>query len=305
VKTLMATDGSSEATAALGAAGTLLRQTHNQVDVLCVAPELYPPQTGTRVEARRNRVRNEYQRRISVETDAILKQALRLLSSEGIQANPISRIGSPADEIIRLAGDYNVTVVGARSRYSRSELGLGPVASRVVEYAPGTVLVARELSGETSLRVLIGIDGSLASKNALRTLVSYFDVDEAEITLMHVIEMPWVNLGLEREWFDSRGDVFAKADPEIQLQNEMRVESEEVIEEAHALLEERSYSVVSLIQEGNPATEILGEAESKDYDLIILGTSGVADIKHRLLGSVSAKVAWNASCSVALVKHEQ
>jgi nucleotide-binding universal stress UspA family protein len=114
--------------------------------------------------------------------------------------------------------------------------------------------------------------------------------------------MPWITLGLGREWFDSRGDVFLKSDPEAQLENELRLEAEKVIEEAHADLEKRSYSVMTVIQEGNPATEILGESLSKDYDLIVLGATGVSDAKHSMLGSVSAKVAWNASCSVAVVK---
>jgi nucleotide-binding universal stress UspA family protein len=128
-------------------------------------------------------------------------------------------------------------------------------------------------------------------------------MDEAEITLIHVTEMPWIHLGLERDWFDSRGEVFEKADSETQLENELRREAEEVIEDARALLENRSYSIETVIEEGNPATEILGEAERKEYDLIVLGTTGLTDVKHAMLGSVSAKVAWNARCSVALVKY--
>jgi nucleotide-binding universal stress UspA family protein len=302
MKTLMATDGSSEATAALKAASRILRRNNNDIDLLCVAPEYLPGRT--KKEGHR-RIFEEYKKRISRETGVILEQSRQVLIAEGVESRPISRIGSPSDEIIRLADEYDVTVVGARSRYNRSELGLGPVASRVVEHAPGAVLLARELSGDSPFRVLVGLDGSIASKHALKAMIAYFEIDEAEITLMHVVEMPWISLGLEREWFDDRGDVFLKSDPETQLENELRLEAEEVIEQAHSVLEDRSYSVMSLITEGNPATEILGEAETKDYDLIVLGTSGVADTKHTLLGSVSAKVAWNASCSVALVKYAE
>jgi nucleotide-binding universal stress UspA family protein len=60
--------------------------------------------------------------------------------------------------------------------------------------------------------------------------------------------------------------------------------------------------VLTLIQEGNPATEILGEAESGQYDLVVLGAADAMDSKHTMLGSVSAKVAWQAPCSVAVVK---
>jgi nucleotide-binding universal stress UspA family protein len=302
MKTLMATDGSEEATAALRVGSRLLRSTHNQIDVLCVAPEFY--RTGSKHPGKSKQVaEEEYRRRISVETDSILKRAQQVLTEEGMQTGAISKIGSPSDQIIGLAGDYDVTVVGARSRFKRSELGLGPVGSRVVEYAPGVVLVARELAGEANLRVLLGVDGSSASKHALRSLISYFNLDEAEITLMHVVETPWIHLGLDREWFDYPETEADRGDLETRLDTEMRLEAEEVIEDAYRMLEDRSYSVMTTTTEGNPATEILGEAESKDYDLIVLGTTGLSDAKHRVLGSVSAKVAWNASCSVALVKH--
>jgi nucleotide-binding universal stress UspA family protein len=302
MRTLMATDGSAEATAALRTAARLLRHDNNEVHLLCVAPDYNFPRGRSGNGKAQTRNREVYRRRISKETDEILKQTQRVLLEDRVQTFPISKIGSPTDEIIRLAAEYDITVIGARSRYNRSELGLGPVASRVVEYAPGIVLVARELAGDPNLRVLVGVDGSVASKQALRSLVACFDVDEAEITLMHVAEMPWIHIGLERDWFDSGRDVSEKPDPETQLENELRREGEEVIDDARTMLEDRSYSIETVIEEGNPATEILGQTEVKEYDLIVLGTSGLTDVKHAMLGSVSAKVAWNARCSVALVK---
>jgi nucleotide-binding universal stress UspA family protein len=105
-------------------------------------------------------------------------------------------------------------------------------------------------------------------------MISYFNVDEAEITLMHVVETPWVRLGLDREWFDYPCAGADRTDPEIHLETEMRLEAEEVLEDVHRMLEDTSYSVVTMTLEGNPAMEILGEAESKDHDLIVLGTTG-------------------------------
>jgi nucleotide-binding universal stress UspA family protein len=57
-----------------------------------------------------------------------------------------------------------------------------------------------------------------------------------------------------------------------------------------------------LIYRGLPAEEILSEAETGGYDLIVMGVSGAMDLKHQILGSVSIKVAWNAPCSVLLVR---
>ncbi|HSB11540.1 MAG TPA: universal stress protein [Blastocatellia bacterium] len=303
MKTLMATDGSQEATTALRTASRLLRKTRNEVEVLCVAPPLGRPAVqGKGTRAKGSQTRERYSRRITRETKAILDEAAKILGTEGVNANFFSEIGSPADVIVKLAEDHDVTVIGAASRNHPAWAGLGSVASRVVEHAEGTVLVARELSAGDRVRVLVGLDGSLASKHALSAMAAYFDIDSAEVTLMHVKETPWIHLGLDREWFDSPGDVFDQANPEIQLEEELQREAEDLLEDAQARLAKYNYSVLTQIEDGNPATEILGEAESGGYDLIVLGAADSMDTKHNMVGSVSARVAWQAPCSVAVVK---
>ena len=302
MRTLVTTDGSAEATLAMRSAGRLLRRTNNRMCVVCVAPQLkLPPQRNKR-RSKQETIQEAYVTRINSETQLILERAQSVLAEEGHEATTISRIGSPASEIAKLAPDFDVITVGAGSQH-RSRFGLGPVASRVAEHSPRTVLIARELTGESNLRVLVPVDGSLASHHALRTMMAYFDIDEAEITLLHVVETPWIRLGLDREWFDFPGSGVDRADPEIHLERELQVEAQAVIEDARSLLADRSYSVITAIEEGNPATQILGEAEQRGYDLIVIGTSGVTDFKHSALGSVSAKVAWEAQSSVALVKY--
>lgn len=303
MKTLLATDGSEEALTAIRTASRLLRKTRNELEVLCVAPDLeWLGRRATAPAAKGGHARQEYSRRMARETATILAGAKTILEAEGLTPRVFSETGSPAEIIVKLAEDYDVTVVGASGRRHGSRDGLGSVASRVLEHARGTVLLARELASTDRLRVLVGVDGSLASKRALSTMTAYFEIDSAEITLIHVKETPWIHLGLDREWFDYPRDVFDQADPEIQFEDELRREAGTVLEAAQAKLAKYNYSVMTLTEEGNPATEILGEAESGQYDLIILGASAGADAKHNMLGSVSARIAWQATCSVAVVK---
>lgn len=298
MKTLMATDGSNEATAALRTATRLLRRRDNEVHVLCVAPEFYEP--GGRKEDKR--VRAEYERRIEQETKKILERAHQTLLAEGVAAEIRAESGSPAEVIVRLANDYDVTVLGATSQYDTTRPGIGSVASRVVEHAPGIVLVCRENAGGSSLRILLCVDGSRASQAALNALTTYFNTESAGITLMHIVETPWVNLGLDQDWFDRGGETRDQKSSEIQLEEELQIEANQIIEEAAEQLRRRGLDVTTVIAEGNPATEILGQAEQDEYDLIVLGASGATDMKHRMLGSVSAKVTGQTACSVAVVK---
>jgi len=151
-------------------------------------------------------VRAEYERRIARETKKILERAHQTLLAEGVAAEIRAESGSPAEVIVRPANDYNVTVLGATSQYDTTRPGIGSVASRVVEHAPGIVLVCRENAGGSSLRILLCVDGSRASQAALNALTTYFNTESAEITLMHVVETPWVNLGLDQDWFDRGGE---------------------------------------------------------------------------------------------------
>ena len=298
MQTLMATDGSPEATAALRNATRLLSRRDNEVHILCVAPEFYEP--GGRKEDKR--VRAEYERSIARETRKILERAHQTLLAEGIAGEIRAESGSPAEVIVRLANDYNVTVLGATSQYDTTRPGIGSVASRVVEHAPGIVLVCRENAGGSSLRILLCVDGSRASQAALNSLTTYFNTESAEITLMHVVETPWVNLGLDQDWFDRGGETREQKGSEIQLEEELQFEANEIIEDAAEQLTRQGLDVTTVIAEGNPATEILGQAEQDEYDLIVLGASGATDMKHTMLGSVSAKVTGQAPCSVAVVK---
>ena len=298
MKTLMATDGSNEATAALRTATRLLRRRDNEVHILCVAPEFYEP----RLRKEDKRVRAEYERRIAQETKRILERAHQTLLAEGVAAEIHAESGSPAEVIVRLANDYDVTVLGATSQYDTTKPGIGSVASRVVEHAPGIVLVCRENAGGSSPRILLCVDGSRASQAALNALTTYFNTDSAGITLMHIVETPWVNLGLDQDWFDRGGETRDQKSSEIQLEEELQNEANQIIEEAAEQLRRRGLDVTTVIAEGNPATEILGQAEQDEYDIIVLGASGATDMKHRMLGSVSAKVAGQTACSVAVVK---
>jgi nucleotide-binding universal stress UspA family protein len=279
-----------------------LRKEKNEITVVCVAPE--PPVQRAAKAPRNNavQIRDTYRKKIARETESILSAAKEVLARDGVESKTITEFGSPAGTIQRLTGGYNVTVVGATGRKDKSLAGIGPVAGRVVEHGFGTILVVRESSSERNWRALVTVDGSRASQHALDALRQYFDLRVAELTVMHVVETPWVHLGLSPEWINYPDDIQDQVDPEIQLEKEMEREAELIVEEAEGQLEGYALEVKSVVREGTPATEILGEAELGEYDLIVLGASGTSDLKHQMLGSVSAKIAAQAPCSVAVVR---
>jgi nucleotide-binding universal stress UspA family protein len=68
------------------------------------------------------------------------------------------------------------------------------------------------------------------------------------------------------------------------------------------LLESFGLSASTVITEGDPALEIISEAERGEYDLIVIGATGASDLKHEMLGSVSTRIAHDAPCSVFVAR---
>jgi nucleotide-binding universal stress UspA family protein len=117
---------------------------------------------------------------------------------------------------------------------------------------------------------------------------------------MYVAETPWLNL-IEGESTTGSEEEVETSDAGT-MEKELVREGETVIENARLLLPHPHLLVNSRIDEGNPADEILAEAERGQYDLVVLGATGNRDMKHRMLGSVSARIAWDAPCSVLIVR---
>jgi nucleotide-binding universal stress UspA family protein len=71
----------------------------------------------------------------------------------------------------------------------------------------------------------------------------------------------------------------------------------ELKDDSAALLQVASVKVVF----GDPAVEILREAEDPKYDIVILGTHGKGIVGHTFLGSVSEKVLHRISKPVFII----
>jgi nucleotide-binding universal stress UspA family protein len=302
MKTLIATDGSSYATTAATTAAQLLRRAGNAFDVTCVIPDFFLPH-GSKSTAGVTGRQTKYHEEMGRKTEQLLKDARQTLHASGIAAHGFTKTGSPADVLVKLAEDYDAVVVGTQNRTERPSPGLGPVASRIVEHVAGIVLVGRGLVNEKTFRILIGVDGSASSRNAVESFSSNFQAHKADITLMHVIEKPWLRLNLEEEWYSDVERSFGEPpEGERLFGRELQSEADQIVEEMRDRLSRSALSIETRISEGNPANELLREAEVGEYDLAVLGATGVSDLKHTLLGSVSFTLASYAPCSVAVIR---
>lgn len=120
----------------------------------------------------------------------------------------------------------------------------------------------------------------------------------ATLRLFHVVEVPPDFAGI----FSEVGFIGPIPGPE--LFEDVVEKRKETLKEIELRLSREGIETSSVVIQGTPSVDILGEAERMRADLIIIGSHGHGALHHLLLGSVSEAVLRYAPCPV-LVIHSQ
>jgi nucleotide-binding universal stress UspA family protein len=140
-------------------------------------------------------------------------------------------------------------------------------------------------------RILVPVDFSPDSRNALRYAADLAAVFSAEIVMLHVVEPVYV------------------AEPYLGVAPEAGMFLDEQIRNAKAVLadlgtalKKKGQRVRTMVAAGPPVLLIVDTAKDLGTDLIVMGTHGRTGVAHVLIGSVAEKVVRTASCPVLTVR---
>lgn len=162
-------------------------------------------------------------------------------------------------------------------------------AERKVKVAPQPAEVVAPVLGIHS--ILVPIDFSVHSKNALKYAVPMAQHFGAQLHLVYVVE-PTIypaDLGF--------GQVVLPG-----VEDELRKKG---AEELRALIQREIGDRVpasSSVRTGNPHHEILLEAEEKGVNLIVVATHGHSGVEHMLFGSTADRIVRHAACPVLTIR---
>lgn len=193
---------------------------------------------------------------------------------------------SPASAIINKADDWgaDLIVVGAYKQFTLERLILGSVSQKIVNEAHHSVRVARSSfhERESPVRILVGLDGSSFAEIAAQTVAKRMWPAGSEVRLVTVTN-PFGLYGIAP---------YEQCNRAAEIQQTVEV-----------MLREAGLSVSSAILEGEATNALVAEAESWGADSIFVGSRGLHSAFMRFfLGSVSAAVVANATCSVEVVR---
>ena len=139
--------------------------------------------------------------------------------------------------------------------------------------------------------ILVPIDFSIHSKNALKYAVPIAEKFRASLHLVYVVE-PTIypaDLGF--------GQVVLPG-----VEDELR---EKGAEELEMLIKKeigKRVGASCAVRTGNPHQEILREADEREVDMIIVATHGHSGMEHMLFGSTADRIVRSARCPVMTIR---
>lgn len=140
-------------------------------------------------------------------------------------------------------------------------------------------------------KVMVPIDFSDYSKNALRYAAQFSKQFKAKMFLVYVVEPMIYPADF------SMGQV-AIPSTDIDLQKR----GEEELNNLAKNFIDPATEVVTIIKTGKPFVEIIETASEEDIDLIIMATHGHTGVEHLLFGSTAEKVVRKAPCPVLTLR---
>jgi nucleotide-binding universal stress UspA family protein len=196
--------------------------------------------------------------------------------------------GRPDATITRVARDVHadLIVLGLGEHGMIDRWFGGETALRVLRLSSVPVLAVAPSADAIPRRVVAAMDFSETSERAVVAAMPLFG-EGTRLTLAHVVPRD-ISMGVWPAWDDAYENAVRASFEE--LRTRIRIPPWVTAED--------------LILYGDPARELLAQAERTQADLIVTGTHGHNLVVRTILGRVSTKLIRGASCSVFAVPPE-
>jgi nucleotide-binding universal stress UspA family protein len=169
----------------------------------------------------------------------------------------------------------------------------------------------QESYGTEFFKILVAIDGSETSMRAAEYAINLSkrenQQEKQEEIACELFGLTVIDLTKLPDSFLATTSVY-QGTKELE---EKRKEAQQWLDKVKTLAKEQNYDIRNLkpviIEEisSRVGHTIVNYAESKNIDLIVIGTRGRTGLRKMLLGSVASDVVTYANCPVLVVRHEK
>ena len=245
----------------------------------------------------------------TISYDKIITTAEEMLhTKEGMIETPVLiekvllRGISPTSEILSYAAEHNpdLIVMGTHGRTGIRRLIMGSVAEKIIRLSVSPVMTVRcgsdgKPQGYPNYRsILLPVDFSKASTNALWTASEIARKYGSKLTLLHVTEAPEFRGYLEIDDLD-----------EEELSSSQIEEAENRLADLHSKAPLDGIEVYTRVIFGRPGRKIVEFAHEEDIDLIVIPSHGKSGFEKLLMGSNVNKVVHRADCPVLVLREKE
>lgn len=229
--------------------------------------------------------------------EKVLEKALEILDVQDAQT--LIRVGDHCDRIVKEAreGNFDLIILGdKRSENVLARMQRGPKAVKVAEQAPCSVILVRGKPSNIQ-HILLCDSGTGTSSTLTRLTAELSDMldGEEDVTVLHVMSQISAGPGV----------------PGSQLRAEARELVEEhtpegeMLEQDIHILEKPGIHPVPKVRHGLVVDEILAEAKSGDYDLVVVGAHPVRGLTSFLLDNIAHQILTRINRPIMVVKQRE
>lgn len=163
---------------------------------------------------------------------------------------------------------------------------------------------------DIDMKILVPVDGSLASYNAAKKSAEIANKYSATVMLLTVVDEDTITRYKRNEklWRQMDGSVIAgrtRTFNDDEYVAEMREDAVELLDSLTAELDFSGAKVEKAVLVGEPYHMILETAKGIGADLIVMGNRGFSKIKRFFVGSVAQRVISEAPCPVLVIHSEE
>lgn len=150
-------------------------------------------------------------------------------------------------------------------------------------------------------KILVALDGSEPSNNALNQAVEIATKFKAKLIMIAVVQRVMIPI-FPDEGFG--GVPLSAAKDMAQYQDKMRNVYQTVLNDAKTKItrEYPNLDVEGILMEGRPSGTITDYAEKNEVDLIVMGSRGIGGYTGWILGSTSRRVVDSCTKPILIVK---
>lgn len=152
-------------------------------------------------------------------------------------------------------------------------------------------------------KILVTLDGSEHSVQALRAAIQIARKFNGKLTLVHVYAITVAPIVVPEPTTLTPSGVPVVTPAEVSRMIEAAREvGQRILNDGEKEVKSENVQVESTLKEGGTVQEITRLAKEGNFDLIVIGAKGVGRLREFLLGSVSDGVMKHAPCPVLVVK---